>query len=58
MNTETEHKPFTIHAIVLDHEMRIRALEKLAWKLVGGVIVGTAVGTTIGGAVVTLLVGR
>ena len=38
-----------------DHEVRIRTLEKLAWKLVGGVIVGTTIGTTAGGAIVAWL---
>lgn len=52
-----EGQPFTIDSMVLDHELRIRALERLAWKLVGGVVVGTTLGTTIGGAIVAYLLG-
>lgn len=46
---------FSLEHAVMDHEFRIRALEKLAWKLVGGVVVGTTLGTTIGGALVAFL---
>lgn len=45
----------TVKEMVLNHESRIQALEKLAWKLVGGVIVGTTLGTTFGGAIVAWL---
>lgn len=50
--------PFSVEAMVLNHEGRIQALEKLAWKLVGGIVVGSALGTTIGGAFVAWLLGQ
>ena len=48
----------TIKEMVLNHEKRILVLERLAWKLVGGVIVGTTIGTTIGGAIVAYMLGK